>query len=306
MREFGGIMKLRKAIFVLPSLITLSSVFASFYAIILAFDPINERSLYLASIAIFYAMVFDGLDGRVARMTKTQSDFGMQLDSLADAISFGIAPAILVYRWGLNSLGLLGMIISFVYVAAGISRLAKFNVLEITGMANKNHFSGMPIPLGAGLIIGVIMTYYQLRGVNYFLDDKQIQQPLGWQIGLSVFVLITSYLMVSNIPFKNFKHLKYNKKVIAIILFVFVVLGFVTIKFKPAFTLLSFSLAYITYNILTELVKFRQRRYHPSLVKDPEFVKQELLEEELIEEECEDKEILASENISEKINTESK
>ncbi len=278
-------MRLRKAIFVLPSMITFSSVFASFYAIILAFDPVNEKSLYLASVAIFYAMVFDGLDGRVARMTKTQSDFGMQLDSLADAVSFGIAPAILVYRWGLNSLGFLGMVIAFVYVITGISRLAKFNVLAMTNTANKNYFSGLPIPLGAGLIIGVIMTYYQLRGVTYLLHDKNVEQPIMWQIALSIFVILISYLMISNIPFRNFKHIKFNRYMTALFLFIFVMIVVVTVKFKPAFTLLSFSLIYVIVNILEELVKFRHRKYHPSLVKDPEFIKQELLEDEFIDDE---------------------
>lgn len=277
-------MRLRKVIFILPSLITFSSVFASFYAIILAFDSANEDSIYLASVAIFYAMIFDALDGRVARMTKTQSDFGMQLDSLADAISFGIAPAILVYRWGLHSLGMIGMVIAFIYVVAGISRLAKFNVLAMSGTSNKNYFSGMPIPLGAALIIGVIMSYYQLRGVTHLLDaGKAVEQPLYWQIGLSAFVLVISYLMVSNIPFRNFKHSKVSRIFIAVVLLVFATIVVVMVKFKPAFTMLSFSLVYVAFHLLEEMVKFRYRRYHPSVVKDPEYVKQELLEDEFID-----------------------
>ena len=278
-------MKLRKAIFVLPSMITFSSVLASFYAIILAFDPDNEKSIYLASVLIFYAIIFDGLDGRVARMTKTQSDFGMQLDSLADGISFGIAPAIIVYRWGLEGLGEIGMAITFIYVVAGISRLAKFNVMAINGTANKNHFSGMPIPLGAGLIVGIVMSYYQVKGLT---SIPKGENPIAWQIILSVIVLIISYLMVSNIPFKNFKHVKFSKKVVAILLTIVAILIVSLVKGKPAFTLLAFTLVYVVANLLSGLVKFRYRKYHPSIETLSEEDKRELLEDEYIEEEEEE------------------
>ncbi len=289
-------MKLKKVVFVLPSLITFSSVFASFYAIILAFDPIKENSIYLASIAIFYAMIFDGLDGRVARMTKTSSDFGMQLDSLADAVSFGVAPAILIYKWGLSSLGMIGMLIAFIYVVAGISRLAKFNVMAINGTGNKNYFSGMPIPLAAGLLIGIIMSYYQLKGFNKMLDNDKIQSPDYWIYALSVFVLIISFLMVSNVPFKTFKHIKFNRNVVAIILLIFISIAIVFVNFTPAFTLMSFSMIYVVYNLLEGAVKFRIRKYHPALLKDPEYLKKELLEDEYVGDKLDEEVLFNKEN----------
>jgi CDP-diacylglycerol--serine O-phosphatidyltransferase len=273
-------MKLGKAIFVLPSMITFSSVLASFYAIILSFDAANEKGVYLASVLIFYAIIFDGLDGRVARMTKTQSDFGMQLDSLADAISFGIAPAIIVYRWGLQDLNEIGMAITFIYLVAGISRLAKFNVMAINGTANKNHFSGMPIPLAAGLIVGIVMSYYQVKGVTSIPTGKN---PITWQIILSVFMLVISYLMVSNIPFKNFKHVKMNRKLVAILLSIVAILIVSLVKGKPAFTLLAFTLIYVVANLANGLVKFRIRKYHPTIGDISEDDKKELLEDEFIE-----------------------
>ena len=272
-------MRLRKAIFVLPSMITFSSVLASFYAIILSFDK-DEKGIYLASVLIFYAIIFDGLDGRVARMTKTQSDFGMQLDSLADAISFGIAPAIIVYRWGLQDLNEIGMIVTFIYVVAGISRLAKFNVMAINGTANKNYFSGMPIPLGAGLIVGIVMSYYQVKGLT---SIPKGENPLVWQIILSAIVLLISYLMVSNIPFKNFKHVKLDKKIVATILTIIAVLLFSLVKGKPAFTLLSLTMIYVVANLMAGLVKFRYRKYQPSVVNLSEEDRKELLEDEYIE-----------------------
>jgi len=262
-------------------MITFSSVLASFYAIILAFDPVDEKSIYWASILIFYAIIFDGLDGRVARMTKTQSDFGMQLDSLADAVSFGVAPAIIVYRWGLKDLNEVGMAVAFIYLVAGISRLAKFNVLAINGRSNKNHFSGMPIPLGAGLIVGIVMSYYQIVGGTRIPTAEK--NPIFWPIALSIVVLIISFLMVSTIPFKNFKHVKINKKVIAFLLFVAALIIISLIKGKPAFTLLAFSLIYVIANLLNGLVKFRIRRYHPSVEELTEEDKKELLEDEFIE-----------------------
>src|ERR1700682_6201214 len=116
-------MKLHKLMFVLPNLFTLSSIFCGFYAITLCAGDATPSQLYQAALAIFFAMFFDGFDGRVARLTKTQSDFGIELDSLADVISFGAAPALLVYKWALFPLGIIGVFLAFVFVACGALRL---------------------------------------------------------------------------------------------------------------------------------------------------------------------------------------
>src|SRR5689334_6823759 len=120
---------LQRAMFVLPNLFTVSSIFCGFYAITLCLDAPEPIHLYNAALAIFFGMFFDMADGRVARLTKTQSDFGVQLDSLADVVSFGVAPAVLLWRWALSSLGITGLVIGFIYVACGALRLARFNVL---------------------------------------------------------------------------------------------------------------------------------------------------------------------------------
>ncbi len=122
-------MKFRRLMFVLPNLFTLTSIFCGFYAITLCAGEATAAQLYQAALAIFFAMFFDGFDGRVARLTKTQSFFGTELDSLADIVSFGVAPAVLVYKWALMPLGFIGMFVSFCYVACGALRLARFNVL---------------------------------------------------------------------------------------------------------------------------------------------------------------------------------
>src|SRR3954471_22167882 len=122
-------MRIRKLMFVLPNLFTVTSIFCGFYAITLCAGEASPSQLYQAALAIFFAMFFDGFDGRVARLTKTQSEFGVELDSLADVMSFGVAPGLLMYKWALAPLGFWGLFASFSFAACGAMRLARFNVL---------------------------------------------------------------------------------------------------------------------------------------------------------------------------------
>src|SRR6478609_4018569 len=153
MRRKRRRLELGKTLFLLPNLITLSSIFCGFDAIRLAARG-GEDDIYRAAVLLIFAMIFDMLDGRVARMTKTQSAFGVQIDSLADVVSFGVAPAILTYRWALSDLGTLGLMVSFVFLACGAIRLARFNVLAM-GNEKKpakpgKYIVGLPIPGAAG------------------------------------------------------------------------------------------------------------------------------------------------------------
>ena len=149
---------LRKAMFVLPNLFTVSSIFLGFYALTLCAGDATPAQLYQAALAIFFAIFFDAFDGRVARMTKTQSDFGVELDSLADLVSFGAAPALLVYKWALASLGPVGMFVAFSCAACGALRLARFNVLAQRGdKGSSRFFVGLPIPLAAGTIVALVI-----------------------------------------------------------------------------------------------------------------------------------------------------
>jgi CDP-diacylglycerol--serine O-phosphatidyltransferase len=186
----------RRGIFLLPNLFTTAALFAGFYAIVQA---MNVNFDY-AAIAIFVAMVLDGLDGRVARMTRTQSAFGAEYDSLADMVSFGAAPALVMYEWALRDLGKLGWIAAFVYVAGAALRLARFNTL--LEVADKRWFLGLPSPSAAALVAGLIWT----------IDDLGYDpEPLHWLAwGVTVFAGLT---MVSNVRFWSFKTINLKKSV---------------------------------------------------------------------------------------------
>src|SRR5258707_2003519 len=142
---------LRKLMFVLPNLFTVSSIFCGVYSITLAAGESTGDNFYRAAVAIFFGSFFDAFDGRVARLTRTQSEFGVELDSLADVISFGVAPAILVYKWALAGMGITGIIIASIYAACGAIRLARFNGLSHPESGSPRYFVGLPIPLAAGI-----------------------------------------------------------------------------------------------------------------------------------------------------------
>jgi CDP-diacylglycerol--serine O-phosphatidyltransferase len=185
-----------KGIYLLPNLFTTSALFAGFYAITGAINGHFE----VAVIAVFIAMILDGLDGRVARMTNTQSEFGAQYDSLADLVSFGVAPAAIAYAWGLSSLGKLGWMIAFVYATCGALRLARFNVQHNT--ADKRYFQGLASPAAAALVAGFI----------WVLVDNEITGPAA-VYGLMAVTTFAGLLMVSNIRYHSFKELNFTGKV---------------------------------------------------------------------------------------------
>ena len=158
-----------KALFILPTSFTVTSVIFSMYAIFNIASDNTDLAAYRSSIAILFSCLFDMFDGRIARMTKTQSDFGMQLDSLADTVSFGVAPAVIMYQWSVDQLGYLGMLCCAFYTICGIIRLARFNVIEIRSQysdkqeeSSSNFFTGLPIPVPAALIAGIIITSYKM------------------------------------------------------------------------------------------------------------------------------------------------
>ncbi len=151
-----------------------------------------------AAVAIVFGIIFDSLDGRVARLTKTQSEFGVQLDSLADLISFGVAPGVLVWQWALSPFGWLGMIVTFTYITCGALRLARFNVLAANQTGPSKHFVGLPIPMAAAALVSLVMLHHQVTGGGMLHGKSQI-------IGV---VLLLSLLMVSNVPYRTFKKLR--------------------------------------------------------------------------------------------------
>ena len=215
-----------KGIYLLPNLLTTAGLFSGFYAVVSSMNGHFES----AAIAIFIAMIFDGLDGRVARMTNTQSEFGAEYDSMADMVSFGIAPGIIAYNWALSDLGKFGWLAAFVFVAAAALRLARFNTQF--GVADKRYFQGLASPAAAGVIASIIWvgSEYQLNGNDY-----------GFIVG--VITITSGLLMVSNFRYNSFKEVDWKGKVnfIAVLL---IVLVFVIVASSPAELLMGIFVLY--------------------------------------------------------------
>lgn len=231
-----------KGIYLLPNLFTTSALFAGFYAITGAVNGHFE----IAVIAIFIAMVLDGLDGRVARMTNTQSEFGAQYDSLADLVSFGVAPAAVAYAWGLSSLGKLGWMVAFIYATCGALRLARFNVQHNT--ADKRYFQGLASPAAAALVAGYI----------WMLEAHQIS-GVAAVYGLLFITSFSGLLMVSNIRYHSFKELNFTGKV-PFVVAVIVMLVLALVYVAPPIVLFAICLAYTISGIILTISLLRRSR----------------------------------------------
>ena len=226
--------KPRKGIYVLPNLFTLAALFGGFYAIVMA---MNGR-FDLATTGIFAAMVLDSLDGRVARMTNTQSAFGEQMDSLSDMVSFGAAPALIAYEWALKGLGRWGWIAAFVYCACAALRLARFNVN--TAVVDKRFFQGLPSPAAAALVAGFIwlVTEVGVRGEDLlWLSWKQVTWVM---FGFTLYAGLT---MVTNVPFYSFKDVQ-MKKSVPFVVIVLIALVIAIINIHPPTVLFGVFVAY--------------------------------------------------------------
>jgi len=204
-----------KGLYVLPNLFTLAALFGGFYAIVMAMNGNFEQ----AAIGVFCAMVLDSLDGRVARMTNTQSAFGEQMDSLSDMVSFGAAPALIAYVWGLTSLGRWGWIAAFVYCACAALRLARFNVN--TGVVDKSYFQGLPSPAAAALVAGFI----------WLMADAGVKgDEVRWY--MFALTLYAGLTMVTNVPFYSFKDVSIKRSVPFAVI-VLIALGIAVINIDP-------------------------------------------------------------------------
>jgi CDP-diacylglycerol--serine O-phosphatidyltransferase len=222
-----------RGIYLLPNLFTTAALFSGFYAIIAAVNGTFE----IAAIAIFIAMVLDGLDGRVARLTNTQSEFGAQYDSLADLVSFGLAPSLIVYLWALVHMkdialawGKLGWMAAFIYVACAALRLARFNVQHEE--ADSRYFIGLPSPASAALMVGMVWVFNDLE-----VAGKSIQIPA------LLMTLFAGLLMVSNIKFHSFKDFDFRSKVPHLFVLI-IALAFALTAIDPPKVLFSVFLLY--------------------------------------------------------------
>jgi CDP-diacylglycerol--serine O-phosphatidyltransferase len=240
--------ELRKTLFLLPNLITLSSIFCGFDSIRVSATAKNEDDFYRAALLIIFAMFFDTLDGRVARMTKTQSAFGLQIDSLADVVSFGVAPSILVYQWTLHRFDLAGLLVSFLFTACGAVRLARFNVLSMgeSGKPQKpsKYIVGLPIPGAAGIMVSIVVANHAVAGA---IGGAEYAAAI-----LGVTILL-SLLMVSTIRFRSFKDLKLNARTVALVAFAIGSSAFISTQMKPAFVLVWLLGFYVMLGIFESL-----------------------------------------------------
>jgi CDP-diacylglycerol--serine O-phosphatidyltransferase len=216
----------RRSIYLLPNAFTTAALFCGFFAIVMAMD----LKFDYASVAIFAAMILDGIDGRVARLTNTQSEFGAEYDSLSDMVSFGAAPALVMHVWALKGMGKLGWLAAFVYCAGAALRLARFNTN--IGVVDKRYFQGLPSPSAAALVAGFI----------WVMHDMNIAGPsvswIAWAV--TVYAGLT---MVTNVPFYSFKDVNFRKSVPFIAIFL-IVLGFVAVASNPPIVLFGIFVMY--------------------------------------------------------------
>lgn len=250
----GGKMR-RRGIYLLPNLFTTAALFAGFYAIVQA---MNNR-FDLAAVAIYAAMVLDGLDGRVARLTRTQSAFGAEYDSLSDMVSFGAAPALVMYEWALQGMGKLGWTAAFIYCAGAALRLARFNTqLDV---ADKRYFTGLPSPAAAALVAGMVWALHEHQ------IDGQSVRWYAWS--LTIFAGLT---MVSNIKFYSGKDINLRKSV-SFSMVVLVALGAVILAFGadalPELLFTLFGAYALSGYVMWVVTRLRGRRTPPPAAPVP-------------------------------------
>jgi len=233
----------RRGIYLLPNLFTTAALFSGFYAIVAAMNNRYEA----AAIAIFCAMILDGMDGRVARITNTQTDFGAEYDSLSDMISFGLAPGLVVYQWALIELGRVGWVVAFVYTVTAALRLARFNTQVET--ADKNYFQGLPSPSAAGLVVGLVWI-----GAEYQLEVTRSLSIIAMFI-----TLLAGVLMISNVRYNSFKHIDFKGKV-PFVHIIGVVLVFVLVALEPPLVLFAIFAAYTVSGLVLTVLQMKKHR----------------------------------------------
>lgn len=236
---------MKRGIYLLPNILTTFGLFSGFFAIILA----TKGQYAESAIAIFIAMLWDGLDGRVARLTNTQSEFGEQYDSMADMVSFGVAPALLMYFYLFEGLGKIGWIGAFVYVAAGSLRLARFNTQ--IGVQDKRYFQGLPSPAAAALIAGLVWAK-EMMGPSVYDDQFLI-------IGSWIILVSAGILMVSNIRYYSFKEINFKGRS-SFKLLLLATLIMIVVSLWPSAILFIFFFVYTLSGLVLTMIEVRNKR----------------------------------------------
>jgi len=243
---------MRKGIYLLPNLITLSSMFSGFYSILASFNADYERAAW----AILIASVFDVLDGWVARLTRTTTRFGIEIDSLSDAISFGVAPGVLVYSWSLQSFGKVGWMAAFFVVACAALRLARFNVQM--GSEEKKHFTGLPSPASALMLATTVLAYQEVIDILKQMQFERLADMLTLDYWVLVMTFLVAGLMVSNITYHGLKEANLKERRPFGLLVGIVALLAVVVS-HPALVLFLISLVYVLTGIGEALYRLLHR-----------------------------------------------
>jgi CDP-diacylglycerol---serine O-phosphatidyltransferase len=247
-------MNRRRVLGALPHAFTLGSLFCGFYAIAQSFHATGLDGLLRAALAILFGAFFDAFDGRIARITRTQSVLGLHLDSLADVVTFGVAPAALVYNWGLDRLGVLGLFIAFAWVACGALRLARFNSLSTHEHAPADasvarpgkYIVGLPIPAAAAVIVSLVVLAQRTGTAHYWAGR--------W--GLAAVVATLSALMVSRIKFRSFKAVAWRSRRTAVTLALILTLSLaVWVGLRGAYVFVFLLLAYIAIGLVEAILR---------------------------------------------------
>jgi len=241
--------KLKRGIYVLPNLLTSANLFCGFYAIVAA----TQGNFLKGAIAIMIAAIFDGLDGKIARVTRTVSRFGLEYDSLSDAISFGVAPGVLVYLWALQPFGRLGWLAALLFVACGTLRLARFNTQ--VNVVSSDYFNGLPIPAAAFMIATTVLLLHRFGGTG---TTKHVT--------ILIMIYVLSFLMVSTIKYYSFKQVELFRKM-KFNMLVIVVLLFIVIAAEPS---IAFFLIMLSYVFSGPFITLWLRKKHQSEVADGE------------------------------------
>jgi CDP-diacylglycerol--serine O-phosphatidyltransferase len=234
-------MRIKKGIYLLPNLFTTASLFAGFYSIVASV----QEKYYIAALAILVSLVFDGLDGRIARFTNTTSKFGAEYDSLADLIAFGVAPSLLAYIWAISLDGKLGWMAGFLFIACGALRLARYNIQ--IGIIDSKVFNGLPIPAAASVIATTVIFFH-------FIDIE----GKYYHSYLTYFVILLSLLMVSNIKYYSFKGMNLRSR-LPFTLFLIIVGILLVIYYKPEIMAFVIMLGYAISGPVWWVVKFVQK-----------------------------------------------
>jgi len=235
----------RKGIYVLPNLITTAALFCGFFSIVHSI----QGEFFTAAWAILFAGVFDALDGRVARLTRSHSDFGVEYDSLSDLASFGLAPAILAYTWTLNQFGKFGWAAAFLFFACGALRLARYNTQRLD--VEKKYFQGLPIPLAAYAVAGYVIFHYRWKGDI----EAASYLTLFMSVGLAL-------LMVSNVRYRSFKSIPWRRKESFFVL-VLMAVGIFVVASAPTVMIFLFTLTYVASGLVEELILKLKYRKQP-------------------------------------------